>query len=83
MPAGAYQFVDHAVPADVLTNRSHLPVDDQRPRVDSAGPFPQISPVEHLGKQAPQSVGAGKPVDELGLHTRGRGFDGGGVIGRP
>ena len=82
MPTGADQFVDHAVPADVLTNRSNLPIDDQRSRVNSASPLPQISAVEHLGKQRPQLAGIGKAIDEFGLHTRRCAFDGGGFIGR-
>lgn len=82
MPTGADQFVHHAVPADVLTNHSNLSVDDQRSRVNSAGPLPQISTVEHLGKQRPQLVGVGQAVDEGGLRTRGSGFDGGGFISR-
>lgn len=80
MPCGAHQLVDDAVPADIFANRSYLPVDDERPGVDSASLLSEVPSGEHPGPQGAQSGRVGEPVDEFGFSPHGFSLDGGDVI---
>lgn len=83
MPSCANQFVDQAVPADILTYDPDLLIEYERTRVDTARLLPEVSAIEHGSVQMPKAIRGGKPVDEFGLGTGGFGIDGRDMIRSP